>query len=104
MSTMSCVDWSAYTHDCKDGRMEAKFFVSCRCEHEAEDAQNGVDEEKIVAFSMPRLWSGGVTGVISQAVPWACTKMLLRSKVKCCVCIFVHSRFSLLFHCSVPFI
>ena len=84
--------------------MEAKFFVSCRFEYEAEDAQNGVDEEKIVCFFDAKIvewrsdgsdFAGSALGVYQNAV---------RSKVNCCVCIFAHSRFSLLFHCSVPFI
>ena len=90
--------------------MEVKFSVSCRYEYEAEDAQNGVDKEKMkdhcdasCAFSMPRSWSGGVMGVISQPALWACTKMLLRSKVNCCVCKHICSQqvqfvVSLLFH------
>ena len=57
--------------------MEAKFFVSCRCEYEAEDAQNGVDEEQIVCFfdakivewrSDGRDFAGSALGVYHNAV------------------------------------
>ena len=63
------------TYDREDGRMEVKFSVSCRYEHEAEDAQNGVDEEKMKDYFDAKIveWSGGVMGVISQPALWACT-------------------------------